>query len=422
MLQRSVLLLVMLVFVSCLHGEEPWHGFRGPNQGISEETGLPTTWDATGKNLLWKTELDGMGASCPIVVDGRIYLTSYVGYGVDADEPGDQASLTRSIDCFDLDTGKKLGGVTFEAKTPETIYQGFQALHGYASSTLVSDGEALYYFFGLSGVGAVDLRGNKLWNTSVGDGTHGWGSGTSPILYKNLVIVNASVESGKLVALNCEDGEIVWEAEGMDMSWSTPQLVTTADGDVELVVSVKNLVFGFNPETGEQLWTCAGIRDYICPTVISHDGVVYTIGARRSTAMAIKAGGRGNVTDSNIVWEIKAGSNVSSPVYYDGNLYWFHESRSTAYCVDAKTGEEKFEVRISPSPGRIYASPVVADGKIYVVTREKGVLVLAATPEYKLLAHNEPLDESIFNASPTIVDGKILLRSDKCLYCLAQPE
>jgi outer membrane protein assembly factor BamB len=422
MLQRLVVFFATFAFVAALHAEEGWFGFRGPNQGVSEQTGLPTTWQTTGQNVLWKTDIDGMGASCPIVVDGRIYLTSYAGYGVDADEPGEQANLTRSIDCFDLATGKKLGSVKFEADTPETTYQGFQALHGYASSTLVSDGKSLYYFFGRSGVGAVDSKGNKLWHTSVGDGTHGWGSGTSPILYKNLVIVNASVESGKLVALDCQDGKIVWEADGMEMSWSTPQLVTTAKGDVELVVSVKNLVVGFNPETGEQLWSCAGIRDYICPTVVSRDGVVYAIGARRSTAMAIKAGGRGNVTDSNVVWEIKAGSNVSSPVYHDGNLYWFHESRSTAYCVDAKTGEEKFEVRINPSPGRIYASPVVADGKIYIVTRENGVLVLQAAPEYKLLAHNEPLDDSIFNASPTIVDGKILLRSDKRLYCLAQPE
>jgi outer membrane protein assembly factor BamB len=308
--------------------------------------------------------------------------------------------------------------VTFESKGEEHEYEGFQALHGYASSTPVTDGESVFAFFGRSGVVALSLDGKKLWETSVGTRTHGWGSGTSPVLSDNLVIVNASVESGALVALDKATGQEVWRADGIRQAWSTPPLVDAPNGSKELVVSSHSRVLGFDPRTGTELWRCDGIQDYVCPTVVSAEGVVYAIGGRRNTAIAIRAGGRGNVTETHRLWEIRKGSNVSSPVCYDGHLYWVHDSRGTAYCVECETGDVVYEERLNPRPGRIYASPVVADGKIYVVSRDKGTFVLAARPEFDLLSHSEPLDDSIFNGSPAVVDGKLIIRSDKYLYCL----
>ncbi len=120
---------------------------------------------------------------------------------------------------------------------------------------------------------------------------------------------------------------------------------------------------------------------------------------------------------------MQAGSNVSSPVYHDGYLYWVSESKGIAYCIDAKTGEAVYEKRMQPRPDRIYASPVVADGKIYYVSRNNGTFVVAARPEYELLAHNViASDDSVFNASPAVSDGQLLLRSDKCLYCVGREE
>ncbi|HXT58809.1 MAG TPA: PQQ-binding-like beta-propeller repeat protein, partial [Pirellulales bacterium] len=168
-------------------------------------------------------------------------------------------------------------------------------------------------------------------------------------------------------------------------------------------------------------WHCSGIEDYVCPSVIAHDGVVYAIGGRGKPGVAVPAGGEGDVSDK-ILWKTPKGSNVSSPVYHDGYLFWVSESKGVAYCIDAKTGEAVYEERIEPRPDRIYASPVAADGKIYYVSRDKGVYVLAAKPEYELLAHNVIAgDPSIFNASPAVSDGQLLLRSDTHLYCIGKP-
>src|SRR5262249_28142432 len=149
--------------------------------------------------------------------------------------------------------------------------------HGYASSTPVSDGKTVYVFFGVSGVHAFDLDGKPRWDASVGKGTNGWGSGTAPILYKDLLIVNASVESGALVALDKNTGKEKWRAEGISESWSTPVLVDVPKGQTELVVSGSHKVLGFDPETGKELWHADSFNWYVCPSVVAHDGVVYAL-------------------------------------------------------------------------------------------------------------------------------------------------
>ena len=397
-----------------------WTQFRGPDgSGLSDAVDLPDKWtDSDG--ILWKVEVPGYGASSPIVLGDRVFLTYYNGYGLDEDEPGEEGTLRRHIACYDVKTGDTIWTTPFNPAADVHSYQGFQALHGYASSTPSTDGEHLYYFFGSSGVGAVSLDGQPGWNVSVGTKTHSWGTATSPVLYENLVIVNACVECGSLVAFDKSNGQEVWRADGIARAWSTPALVSVEGGGTELVVSAKKRLLAFDPATGEKLWWCNSMDDYICPTPIAHEGVVYAIGARRSSALAVKAGGRGDVTDTHVLWQVTKGSNVSSPVYHEGHLYWVHQDRGAAYCANAETGEIVYEERLSPRPGRIYASPVVADGKIYVVSRSKGVYVLAARPTFELLAHNPPLDDSIFNGSPAIVGNRLLIRSDKFLYCIGR--
>jgi outer membrane protein assembly factor BamB len=350
----------------------------------------------------------------------RVFITSYAGYGLTEGNPGEQQDLVRYICCYELTDGSLLWRMPTKPALPETPYRGFQALHGYASSTPVSDGVSLFFFFGKSGAGGISVAGKPLWARKVGTGIHGWGSGTSPVLYNGLVIVNASVESESLVALEKATGKVAWRAEGMAQSWSTPALAETSEGSTELVVSVKNQILGFDPETGDQLWQCQGVKDYVCPSILAHDGVVYVIGGRKNTAIAVRVGGRGEVTDSHRVWEISRGSNVSSPVYHDGYLYWASDTRGIAYCVDAQTGEVVYEERLDPRPGRIYASPLLADGKIYHVSREAGVFILAAEPEFELVAHVEPMDQSIHNASFSVGNGNLLLRTDEYLYCIGQ--
>jgi outer membrane protein assembly factor BamB len=188
-------------------------------------------------------------------------------------------------------------------------------------------------------------------------------------------------------------------------------------GKPELVLSFPNEVRGLDPDTGKELWKCEGIKEfYLCPTVASKDGLVYAIGARAHNALAVKAGGTGDVTKTNLLWTKRVGSNVTSPTVYEDHVYWV-DDEGTAYCLKARDGEQVYRERLR---GEVYASVTIADGKVYVVSKKDGTFVLAAGPKFERLAHNSLSDESTFNASPAVSQGQLFLRSDKCLYCIGK--
>ena len=214
-----------------------WPQFRGPGgSGVDLDAAPPVAW-SDSENVLWKTELPGFGASSPITLQGKIYLTCYSGYGLDQDNPGEQENLKHVVVCIDPADGSILWQQATKAEMPETAYRGFVALHGYASGTPATDGRGVYVFFGRSGVMAYSRSGRLVWRAEVGSKTHGWGSGTSPVICGDLVIVNASVESQSIVALDKLSGKEVWRTEGIRESWSTPALAELPDGSRELVVS-----------------------------------------------------------------------------------------------------------------------------------------------------------------------------------------
>lgn len=401
---------VICGFLSVAVSAGEWRGFRGPGgQGYSTETGLPTTWTDT-KNVEWKAELPGPGASSPITLGEKVYLTCYSGYG-HGTEGSSVDDLRLHLVCFNRADGSKLWSKEIMPKQPES--NGVRD-HGYAGPTPVTDGQAIYVFFGKSGVFRFTLDGKQVWNADVGTRTHGWGCGTSPVLYKDLVIVNASVESGSLYGINKKDGSIAWKSSGMRSSWNTPHLVDV-DNRQELVVSVQGKILAYDPGTGESLWSCRGVQDYVCPSIVSSNGVVYAIGGRNSKCFAVRAGGKGEVSDTHLLWEAKAGSNVASPVVHDGHLYWVSDRNRVAYCLDLKDGSIVYSERFKGQP---YASAVFGDGKIYIVTRFDGIFVLAAKPEFEILAHNKLTDRGRFNASPVISDKQLLIRSDSFLYSI----
>ena len=408
--------LAALLLPAALLSAADWSGFRGPTgQGISEETGLPVKWSST-ENIVWKVDLPGPGASSPITVGDKVFVTCYSGYGLKANE-GDQKDLRRHLLCFNRKNGEKLWDKTFEPKLPEHNYSGEGAYQGYAGNTPASDGERLYVFFGKSGVYGFDLDGNEQWHVSVGEGTSGWGSGTSPVVLGNLLIVNASVESGSLVALDKKTGQEVWKAKGIGSSWNTPQIANTKAGP-ELVVSIQDWIVGLRPDSGEELWRAEGVHRYVCPSVVTHADVVYAIGGG-STSLAVRTGGRGDVSKTHVLWREAKGSNVGSPLYLDGNLYWAEDGGGTMQCQNAATGEKVYQERFKPGSGLIWSSPILADGKIYIVSQNAGTFVLAAGPKFEQLSHNIFEDDtSRTNASPAVADGKIYLRTDKRLYCI----
>ncbi|HAH46722.1 MAG TPA: serine/threonine protein kinase [Planctomycetaceae bacterium] len=396
-----------------------WSQFRGPSgNGVSESTGLPTEWNSE-KNIVWKAKLPGHGSSSPVLFGDQVFVTSYSGYGLTEEDNGNPADLRLHVISVNRDSGEIMWD---ESVSPINEVQKITKRivdHGYASGTPACDETGVYAFFGTSGVVACDLQGKLKWQADVGEGTAGFGSASSPILYKDFVIVNASIESSTVYALNKSNGEVAWKAENIERAWTTPSIVDVPGGKQELVVNQKNQIFGFDPDTGKKLWSCEGIQDYVVPVVVQNEGILYCLGGRSNRSIAVRPGGKGDVTKTHKLWEVNVGANVTSPVYHDGHLYWASD-RGIAFCLNAKDGEVVYKNRL-PTGARLYASIVLADGKLYVTTRDSGVIVLKAGPEYVELARNEiKSDDDLFNASPAVSAGSIFLRTNSYLYRIAE--
>lgn len=394
-----------------------WPGFRGPTgMGISSDKGIPTTWGPS-QNIAWKVALPGAGTSSPIIVGNRIFLGCYSGFGVPGVPDGPQDALQIQLLCLDRDTGKTLWSKTIKPKLPEQAR--IRETHGYASATPVSDGERVYFFLGKSGVHAYDLDGKFLWQADVGSKLNGWGSAASPALHRDLLLVNASVESETLFALDKQTGKERWRTPGIRESWSTPLVVNLDNGNSEIVIAMFGKILGIDPKSGSQLWSCkTDIGWYMVPTMVEGNGITYAIGGRSGVAgLAVRNGGKGDVTATHRLWKSNKGSNVSSPILYKGHLYWMNDAASIAYCADAKTGNVLYEERINALQ-QVYASPVLVDGRIIYLGRNGKALVVSAKPTFEQLAINDLSDRSMFNASPAVAAGKLFIRSDKNLYCI----
>jgi outer membrane protein assembly factor BamB len=401
-----------------------WPRFRGPNgAGISDEKGLPLEWSAT-KNIIWKAELPGRGASSPIIWQDRVYVTAYSGYGLTKDDPwSNKDNLRRHLLCLNRRDGTLLWKADHGGVMKEHGICDFLVLHGYASSTPVADATGVFVYYGNGGVLAYGHDGKPKWHKELGRKVHSWGSAASPILFENLLIVHADIETHALMAFDKQTGQEVWRVptgkQSHGDSWSTP-LVVDVSGKPELVfhrsVGEPATLAAIDPRSGQPLWECGVLKDYLCPSPIAHNGVVYAIAYQKGAA--VRCGGRGDVSQSHVVWKINKGSEVSSPIYHDRHLYWTSTEGGIAYCVNAATGQTVYQERLTDA-GIIYASGVLAEGRIYYPSRKKGTYVVAAKPKFELLAHNViESDTSVFNATPAIHQGRLLLRSDRFLYCI----
>ena len=425
--QTPMKLALALISLITTTNAADWPRFRGADgSGNAGDTKAPTTW-SDAENVKWKAALPGPGSSSPIIWKNRVFVTCYSGYGNGSD--GAMEKLQRHLVCLDRATGKVLWDKAVAAEMPEDSYSGFLTEHGYASSTPATDGERVFVFFGKTGVLAFDFAGKELWKVNVGkeSGNRRWGSGASLVLSGSNVIVNASEESQSIRALDKTTGKEVWKAPSasLELCYSTPALVTTNDR-TDLVLAVPSELWGMNPDTGKLRWFAGtGISGNVSPSIVAADGNIYVNGGfPRLGAAAVKAGGKGDVTDSAIIWSSQNASYVPSPVVSGGHLYVVND-QGFALCLSAKDGALVYKERIpgASATGRggkpFYASAVLANGLVYAVSRQNGTFVFDASPTFKLVAQNKLAgDDSQFNGTPAIADGQLFLRSNRAIYCI----
>lgn len=418
--------LLLALALPLLAAEPDWPRFRGPNgSGIATGAQPPTTWSDT-QNVKWKTELPGPGTSSPILVGDRVFVTCWTGYGVTKGK----SPLSRELVCVDRASGKVKWTRAVAGETQVDHYEGYLPEHGYASHTPTSDGESVFVYFGRSGAAAFDLDGKQLWHVKLGDGANqkNWGSAASPLLYKDTVIITASEEAHAVVALDKKTGKEVWRAPGaaLEYVFGTPALAGSPTAP-ELVFALPEELWALNPDTGKLRWfATTGLPGNIAPSVVVGEGVVFAFGGfPQLGAVAVKTGGKGDVTISHRLWQTRNSTYVPTPVLHEGRLYVVTD-QGFALCLDAQTGEQVFKERLpgASASGRggkpFYASAVLANGNLFAVSRRNGTFVIEAKPQFKLVAQNSfASDATQFNATPAVSGKELFLRSDKFLYCVA---
>ncbi|MGB7344368.1 MAG: PQQ-binding-like beta-propeller repeat protein [Pirellulaceae bacterium] len=416
-MNRLLIALIGLhISLTALHADD-WPGFLGPDGIAKSNETVPQSWSES-ENLKWKIDLPGSGSSSPVIVGDRVIVTCYVG--------GDEAK--RQVLCFDKNTGSESWSIDFPIDYREDGYQGYITEHGYASNTPVTDGENVYVFLGKGGVHSISLNGTKNWSVDVGkeSSNRQWGSAASLVLFENSVIVNAAEETKAIISLDKSTGKELWrqEAAMLELTYGTPRIVKCANGDTELVISVPAEIWSLNPTTGKLKWYAESpMTGNVSPSVIVDGETIYSFGGyRASGSIAVKAGGEKDVTDSHVTWTNKSSSYVATPLLHEGRFYWI-DDRGIAYCTSAEDGEVVYRERVNKlQSGRpVYASPVLIGDKIYVVTRRSGTIVYPPGDKFEPLDPNVIAgDETDFNASPAISDGKLYLRSNQSLYCIGQ--
>ena len=432
MYRQTVLTVLALTLMTVTAVAEDWPRFRGPmGSGVANSgTAVPSTWSPKA-NLAWKVEMPGPGASSPIIVGNKAFVTCYSGYGLDQSNPGELENLVRHLVCVDMQTGKQLWQKDVKVVLPEDPYSGIGVTaHGYASHTPVSDGKNVYAFFGKSGVHAFDMDGNKLWSAEVGkesDPTR-WGSSSSPIVFENLVIVTASAESQSIVALDKSSGKEVWrqEAKGLDGMWGTPALVKIDDKRTDLVMCVSKELWGLNPKTGKMRWLADATGAQNAYSSIIQDGSrVFAVTGRGGGSVAVDAGGSGDISKTNTVWTGGVSGSFASPVRHESKIYAI--ARGIVTVMDTDTGEQLERLRLKggeQTGGRFgsldYPSPIVVGDRLFYMNGSGQMYVFALGDKMEQLAVNKVTnDKEIFWGTPAVSNDKLVIRSSENLYCVA---
>ena len=432
--------------VSRATGPRNWPSFRGDGtSGNGDGQHAVTEWDvASGKNIKWKTSIPGIANSSPIVWANRIFVTSAFSKtgdntfrtGLYGDvKPVDDLSVHEwKIYCLDKTTGKILWERTAANRAPGTKRH---TKSSQASSTPVTDGKRVVAVFGSAGIlVAWDFNGKELWRVDLGvldsgwflDPSFQWGHSSSPIIYRNTVILQADVQKGAYIAAwDLATGKQLWKTARTDeiSTWGTPAVVRSADGREELVTNGTK-VRGYDPATGKHLWTLGPNSEITIGSPVAANGLVFVTGGYPPVRpiYAIKPGGEGDISlpkgqdkNQSIAWSnMTEGTYIPTPIVYDGLLYTLNiNGVMTAY--NPQTGERAFRGRVGTG-GSFSASPIGADGRLYIASEDGEVYVLTAGPGLTQVAKNDM--KEVVMATPAISDGLIVIRTMGHIYGIGQ--
>ncbi len=440
MMRRVAIGCVLVLTVSVATGlaadDRFWPQWRGPlATGVAPGADPPIEWSET-RNVRWKVEIPGHGSASPVVWDDRVFvLTSVsVGEGAESNEGFFRRLRNRFTGAVGSGESQQFAILALDRRDGRIVWertaltdQPHEGRHGtgsWASPSPVTDGEVVCAFFGSRGLYCYDMDGALLWDRDFGDMRirMGFGEGASPALHGDSIILLWDHQGQSFItALDKTTGEERWRTERDEMtSWTTP-LVVEHDGRAQVVTSATDRVRSYDALTGRVLWEGDGVTLNAIPSPVAADGMVFLMsGFRGNQLYAVdlaRAGGDISGTEA-IVWSLERDTPyVPSPVLHDGILFFTKSNSGVLSAYDAASGRKVFGPERLPGIRDVYASPVAADGRLYVTSRDGTTVVLAAGREFSVLATNQLEDG--FDASPAVVGGEIYLRGQQYLYCVA---
>jgi len=439
-LSKTLLVLCAIFIYSDLLEAHNWPGFRGDGQGISSETNLPLKW-SDDEGIKWKTPIPGAGHSSPIIWENRVFVTTAVAddpnvqtfrggmyFGGDRKKP-DDSEYTFNVICLDAENGNILWDEAVVKQRPKTRRH---TKNTYASETPVTDGKYVFASFGSAGLYCVDFDGNLIWQRNLGlmRRRAGWGTSSSPVIFKNTVIVNCdSDDESYITALDKTTGEPLWRTERNEKaSWSTPFLFRSGDRTI-VVTNAMRRMRGYDASTGKLLWECAGGSMITVPSPVATRELVFISSGhnlfRRQPIVAVRPDASGDITPDKgqssshgVAWmHTTGGPYVTSPIALGDYLY-IPLDKGSLTCYDAPTGKTVYEKQKLGDRNTITASPIAGDGRIYIQAEDGECYIIKPGPDFEILAVNK-LDE-VFCASPAVSTGRLFLRGRKYLYCIGK--
>jgi outer membrane protein assembly factor BamB len=417
-MKRTTALLVLFIAFGAAADAADWPAWRGPTgQGFCAEKDVPLKWNAKEK-VKWKVALEHQGNSTPIVWGDKIFLTQ-----------ANMGGTVRSLLCLARAEGKLLWQKDVAYAEKERNWNA----NWYCNASPTTDGERVVVSFASAGMYCYDFEGKELWKrTDLGQWEHQFGNGSSPVLYGDLAILwcgpNESKGRNFLLAVNKKTGNTVWEHEEKYGSWSTPLIVKVGDEDQLLLGLSRDVkgaedaktgfLKGFDPKSGKELWYCRGLNSYVYTSALYGNGVAVGMSGYGGAGLAVKLGGSGDITKERLWHHPRNTQRVGSGMIVGDHVYMMEEN-GMPHCYELMTGQEVWKVEKRPGGGATWGSMVHADGRLYVLMRNGGTLVFAASPKYEVLAVNSLGPGVDTNSSLVICNSAIFIRTFKHLWCIS---